>query len=179
MDSVASYRATTISGNIETSFPNTNLPQRAYETEISTTAGRIRGQHLLGHALSLRTTSGSIRSTIIPTGARNAQLSTVSAQGSTELRFKRELGAGRLGLFAKHETICGSINVKYPADFEGVLTASTVAGRIAIGGEGVSTVASGWPITKRVDGTKGVGREGRGGAVEAVGTSGGMQLWVG
>ena len=69
--------------------------------------------------------------------------------------------------------------MKYPADFEGVLTASTVAGRIAIGGEGVNTVASGWPITKRVDGTKGVGREGRGGAVEAVGTSGGVQLWVG
>jgi len=69
--------------------------------------------------------------------------------------------------------------VKYPADFEGVLKASTIAGRIAIGGEGVNTVASGWPITKRVDGTKGVGREGRGGAVEAVGTSGGMQLWVG
>ena len=79
----------------------------------------------------------------------------MSAQGSTELRFKRELGVGRLGLFAKYETICGSINVKYPADFEGVLTASTVAGRIAIGGEGVNTVASGWPITKRVDGTKG------------------------
>ena len=86
----------------------------------------------------------------------------MSAQGSTELRFKRELGAGRLGLFAKHETICGNINVKYPADFERVLKASTIASRIAIGGEGVNTVASGWPITKRVDGTKGVGREGGG-----------------
>ena len=66
--------------------------------------------------------------------------------------------------------------MKYPADFEGVLTAYTVAGRIAIGGGGVNIVASDWLITKRVDGTKGVGRKGRGGAVEAVGTSGGMQL---
>ncbi|CAZ81971.1 unnamed protein product [Tuber melanosporum] len=178
-DDIASYRATTISGHIDTSFSDTNLPRRTYETEVNTTAGRIRGQYLLGHALSLRTTSGSISSTIIPTGARNAQLSTVSSQGSTELRFKRGLGAGRLGLFAKHEAICGNVNVKYPADFEGVLTASTVAGRIAIGGEGVNTVASGWPITRRVDGTKGVGRVGRGGTIEAVGTSGGIQLWVG
>lgn len=69
--------------------------------------------------------------------------------------------------------------MKYPTDFEGVLTASTVAGRIAIGGGGVDTVASGWPITQRVNGTKGVGREGGGGNVEAVGTSGGIQLWVG
>ncbi|PWW73522.1 hypothetical protein C7212DRAFT_284664 [Tuber magnatum] len=175
----ASYKATTVSGNIETSFHDTNLPQRPYQTEVNTTAGRIGGHYLLGHALSLRTTSGSINSTIVPTNARNAQLSTVSTQGSTELRFKRGLGAGRLGLFAKHEAICGNINVKYPADFEGLLTASTVAGRIAIGGEGVDTVASGWPITRRVDGTKGVGREGRGGTIEAVGTSGGIQLWVG
>ncbi|CUS11169.1 unnamed protein product [Tuber aestivum] len=174
-----SYKATTISGNIETSFPDTNPPEGHYETEVNTTAGRITGQYLLGHALSLKTTSGSITSTIVPTNARNAQLRTVSTQGNTELRFKRGLGAGRWGLFAKHEAISGNINVKYPTDFEGALTASTVAGRIAIGGAEVDAVASGWPITKRVDGTKGAGREGRGGTVEAVGTSGGIQLWVG
>ncbi|RPA93901.1 hypothetical protein L873DRAFT_1747873 [Choiromyces venosus 120613-1] len=178
-DDLAIFKATANSGEIAITFHDENIPRRTYETEIRTTAGRIRGQYLLGHALSLKSTSGNIYSTIIPTGAPNAKLYTSAVMGNAEIKFKGELGAGKLGLFAKHESTSGSINVKYPRDFEGALKAHTVAGRIGMGGEGVTIVSAGSPGNKTVRGAKGVGAHGRGGTLEADGTSGGMQLWVG
>lgn len=174
------FEASTMSGDIRAVFPGEGLPGgRTYESRVGTMSGSISGVYLLGSHLSLTTLSGGVRVGVMPTGEEAATLVTDTKQGSTEVVFRGELGAGARGLDARLGSVSGAVEVEVAADWEGVVTGKSLSGEVEIGGRGVVLVEDErrWPVGRWVKGVKGAGEEG--GRIEVETLNGGVGIRVG
>ncbi|KAH8590905.1 hypothetical protein B0O99DRAFT_744962 [Bisporella sp. PMI_857] len=82
-------------------------------------------------------------------------------------------------LHSTHSSTSGAITLKYPQQWEGIISAKVVSGSISIAGNGVKLIRenNGWG-SKTVVARKGVEREGQGSSVELSNISGGLKFTI-
>jgi DUF4097 and DUF4098 domain-containing protein YvlB len=117
---------------------------KSEHTDINSGAGSINGHYILGNSMDLNTQAGSINVDIeVDTKIHSpkADLSTTSSAGSIRVDLLAPL-EHRNRISAKHKTSMGSVRVSYPAEWEGVVVASTTTGSLKVEGEGLEIVES-------------------------------------
>jgi len=142
-----SFRSNDMSLNISTnvgSIHSSTTQWKSDHTVIETSAGSIKGHYILGKSLELTSKVGSINVDIevdTDTKSPEAHLITQSTTGSVTVNLFAPL-KHRNGISARHETVTGSVNVKYPEEWEGIVQASTATGSVTLKGDGLDIVES-------------------------------------
>jgi hypothetical protein len=136
---IGHFAITTHAGSIESkaSLVRTNT------SSMSTKAGSISGQYSLGRQLLLWTDAGSIfADVVVDTSLKSpkATLWTSTQTGSTHVNLLAPL-EHRNQIKSTHRTHVGSVRIKYPQEWEGVVEASTSVGSLSMSGEGLRIVA--------------------------------------
>lgn len=117
---------------------------KSEHTDINSGAGSINGHYILGNSMDLNTQAGSINVDIevdTKIDSPKANLSTTSSSGSVTVDLLAPL-EHRNRISGRHKTSTGSDRVSYPAEWEGVVVASTTAGSLKVEGEGLEIVES-------------------------------------
>ncbi|QIW95494.1 hypothetical protein AMS68_001012 [Peltaster fructicola] len=178
----AVFKAVSKSGSIRASFPiKDELPKREYDTTVESTSGSISGSYIHGTHSTFRCQSGAIVATIIPfNSSAGSQLRTSTGSGSTSLQILTPYDGGALKhMHSKHDSTqgSGSIVLRYPDEWEGILIAMATSGSIIVHGHNVKTdrVIDVLSSFKKVVGRKGVG----GSLVEVSTRSGSIDLGIG
>ncbi|MCJ1302251.1 hypothetical protein MMC08_005054 [Hypocenomyce scalaris] len=136
----AEFLAKTISGSISTKFLFTpgQIPLRDYRTDVSSTSGSISGAYVLGSLSSFRTTSGSIKISLLPVGGRPFGLVTHSTSGRSDIVvLPGDDIAGMKKMNLQCSSMSGTLKLRCPGDFEGRIKVETVTGKINVSGAGV------------------------------------------
>jgi DUF4097 and DUF4098 domain-containing protein YvlB len=136
----------TFSGSIQASTATSSIPARNFTTQIHTTSGTVSGSYLLGVASNVNSASGTINADFYTAGEvanRSLILSSVSgAIHSTVHDQSYELGTVRSNVHSQS----GSVNIQFPAAWEGQIQAETKTGSIGIVGDGVKIIKDISPI---------------------------------
>ena len=113
-------------------------------TSIRTSAGPILGKYSLGENLYLATKAGPI----------DVQVKVDTSIKSPKANFHTRTNAGSISvdllpplqhrnqIASTHRLQAGSVNIKYPTEWEGVVEGRTTAGSLRIQGEGLEIVES-------------------------------------
>jgi len=142
-----SFQSNDTSLNISThvgSIHSSTTQWKSDNTVIETSAGSINGYYILGNSLQLTSKVGSINVDIeVDTDIKSpeAHLITQSTTGSVTVNLFAPL-KHRNGISARHETVTGFVNVKYPEEWEGIVEASTATGSLTLKGDGLNIVES-------------------------------------
>lgn len=178
----ADFTASTASGSIDIKFPlDGHIPEREYRSRVESNSGSIEGSYLLGLMSSFRTTAGSITATVLPYAADlfASTLRTETRVGRTQLELLSPYKDPRNvinRLHSSHSSISGSLDLKYPVDWEGVVDAETTHGSLRIKGKDLEVV-------KRHDGVLGsrlVAKRGEGASrLDLSSTSGSIDAVIG
>jgi len=116
----------------------------ANTTSISTHAGFVIGHYTLGKNLYLTSTAGGIDVEVAVdtrVTSPNARFQTQSNAGPTRVNLLPPL-KHRNQISARHHSSAGSMTLKYPQEWEGVVEADTLAGSLRLSGEGLEIVDS-------------------------------------
>jgi len=133
--SPAALTARSDSGSIHLSVAPGTVPVRNYTADVSTAAGSITGDILLGSRADISTVAGAIRVALVPVGGFGAEVSTATKFGSTVVSFQHNL-RGK-SVCGSHETHTGAVAVRYPGDWEGRVLGTSRLGVVHVRGEGV------------------------------------------
>ena len=140
-DQPAEFVAASSSGSIRATFPSTSrlIPGREYRTHVGTTSGSIDGAYLLSPSTSFRTSSGSIRISLLPAESKDSSnLVTDSVSGRQDVTVHAGDYAGLTKTFSIESTsVNGAIVLRLPGNFEGSIMAETVSGSIRVVGQDV------------------------------------------
>lgn len=173
------------SGSVRIQFPSSSLsdgiPSREYQISVETMSGTITGTYVHGSKTELGTKSGSISCDILPVYPNDghddyeSQLATSTFSGSTRLNVLNPLNGEKLANLTAHHHCrgSGSMNIKYPARWQGRVEArSGGSGSVQMGGDHLDVERRGSKLL--------VGQKGRGNRkvlVDTVG-SGSVQFWA-
>ncbi|KAI9672596.1 MAG: hypothetical protein M1831_000031 [Alyxoria varia] len=144
-----------------------NVPARNYRTQITTFSGSINAYLLHGSSTGLETTSGSLAAEITPVISRpdmNSTLYTGATFSHTDLTMKsprsssnglgddaetatkqdttlmsssHDMNSVLRNMKSKHETVSGSMRLRYPSEWEGSITGESISGGVDVAGKGV------------------------------------------
>ena len=172
--------ARTVTGSIALSLAPDAAPppRRNYSSTVATTSGAISGTYLFGSSARFSAAAGSIHATLLPvdvhgldrnggdtgngntTAAGNAtapaRLATEAKHGSTTVRFSRPLGRKRVE--GRHTAVTGRIEVHYPHDWQGQVSATATVGDVDVTGSGVTVTKRAWGVVEAVKGGPALGR---------------------
>lgn len=120
-----------------------NIPDRDYKNDLSTTSGSITASLLHSSHTSLRVASGQVVASIHPHGNISvpSHLSTDSQSGSTTVTVHDSLShptSPMRAFSASHRYISGSLDLFYPAQWQGRIFGDTVSGGLNIRWDGVT-----------------------------------------
>lgn len=123
------------------------IPDREYETELSSRSGSLDAVLVHGTHTSLKTNSGSIVASLSPYGAAanstRSEISTSSNSGHTEVTVHPLLGdaaAPLRQLYADYRHGSGGLVLSYPSTWEGTAQGTTASGGIDVHWEGLRVV---------------------------------------
>lgn len=141
----AQLSVSTSSGSVRVATSTTNVYEREYKTDISSQSGTITGSYLLGSEAFFKTSSGTISADILPYDSlalgHSSSLQTRSSSGATNVRVLsayKNAGKAFKGLRSSHEShSSGSLNLRYPGEWEGKITADVSSGSVSVKGSGV------------------------------------------
>ncbi len=151
----AVLRLTSNSGSIRATTSTTSVPDRDYRTDISTSDGSMDLALLHGLRTSLRSINGRMTVDLYPYGHNNSRtdIETHSNSGSTDITVHRSIShptAPLKELFAFYHADSGSMQLWYPAQWQGTVQGTTSSGSINLDWDGLKIVKDekrGW--TKR------------------------------
>ncbi|KAL8922825.1 MAG: hypothetical protein Q9208_004950 [Pyrenodesmia sp. 3 TL-2023] len=128
------------------------IPDHAYRTAISSSSGSIAASLVHGTSTKLHSDSGRIQASLYPHGNTTirSDLYTRTLSGRQEIKIHPSLTNATAPLrnfFADYNGISGSLDISYPAQWEGTVDGSAVSG--SIGAE--------WPGLKVIKVGKGAG----------------------
>lgn len=126
------------------------LPLRPYEIEIETDSGTISGRFIVSQFVHLFTKSGNINATLVPIASdlEHVSILTQTTSGSQQIHLtdpsythgpQRDvltLTAAR----ASHISDDGSMQIRYPSDWAGVVRTQPGSGSISLVGQGMKVV---------------------------------------
>jgi hypothetical protein len=161
----ARLRIITSSGSIQAYVPflSASLPNRTYETDISSTSGSIDATLFHGKRTSLHTSSGRISASLSPYGPNTSRsdLDVHTMAGSIDVAIEPSLSdpSAPLRLFyASYRAGSASLRLRYPAQWEGVIEGRTGTGSMRINWGGLQIVRDDKSFVGRsIKGVKGEG----------------------
>ena len=138
------------------------IPVRRYNTRIETQSSSIDGRYLLGESTTFKSHSGSLDVYVLPvtTNAWNQTLYTSTTSSTTSLNLLEALtaipfatGAGSVNpdppyqsrwlmgaIHSVHKSNSGSIDLKYPWHWSGMMDGRSVSGSMSVQGKGVEII---------------------------------------
>lgn len=181
----AILRLSSQSGSIRALTSTLSVPARDYQMTVNSKSGGIDATLLHGSRTSLRSLNGHINADIYPYGHNNSRtdINTRCQSGSTDITVHSSLShpTDPIGkLYSEHHSLSGSLNLWYPAQWQGVVKGSTLSGGIDLDWDGLKVVKDekrGW-IKRTVEAVRGEGESqlifsGKSGRVNLGGDSGG------
>ncbi|KAL8829108.1 MAG: hypothetical protein Q9191_002196 [Dirinaria sp. TL-2023a] len=151
----ASLHLSTASGSIRvrtshlssysSSSSSSQIPDRQYETEISSRSGSLDAILVHGTHTSLKTNSGSITAALSPHGPNStrSEVLTSSNSGHTDVTVYPLLGdasAPVRQLYADYRHGSGGLVLSYPSMWEGTVQGTTASGGINVKWDGMRVV---------------------------------------
>lgn len=141
----AQLSISTSSGSVDVNSRFTKVHEREYRTDVSTQSASITGTFLLGAIARFTTSSGAINADILPYDSQalggSSLLHTRSSSGITRLNVRSAYQNGEKvfkGLRSEHESVgSGGLDLRYPDEWEGRITAAVSSGSVNIRGKGV------------------------------------------
>jgi hypothetical protein len=134
----AEVSITSHSGSINVNFPTFSIPEREYHVSISSQSGRIDGSILHGRRTSLATRSGSMN-VRLQLAAGESDLQTETGSGS---QYIKVLNTGKhiQAMSSTHSSTSGSLALRYPREWEGMIEGRTQSGSWGFHGGGVDII---------------------------------------
>lgn len=163
----AVLRLSSDSGSIRALTSIISVPARDYQTTLKSLNGGIHATLLHGSHTSLRSLNGRINADLYPYGNNNTRtdINTHCQSGSTDVTVHTSLSHPTdpiRKLYSDHHGLSGSLNLWYPAQWQGTVQGSTLSGSINLDWDGLRVVKDekkGW-IKRTVEAVRGKG-EGR------------------
>ncbi|KAH8158200.1 hypothetical protein CIB48_g10045 [Xylaria polymorpha] len=155
------------------------IPRRDYLVDVKSTSGNVHGAFAFSSGITVHTTASDLILDLLPvmdidksTPENPAQLETVTTSGSTAVRILGPIffdGNGRAVaadngndavadmtsraldcLESKHKSTSGSVGLRYPQAWEGLLYAETTSGRLVAKGKDLKILkyTGSWPGSK-------------------------------
>ena len=181
----AILRLSSRSGSIRALTSTILVPTRDYQTTVKSLNGGIDATLLHGSRTSLRSVSGHIRADLYPHGHNNSRtdISTHCQSGSTDVTVHPSLSHPAdpiKKLYSGHHSLSGSLNLWYPAQWQGRVEGSSLSGSIELDWDGLKIIRDekkGW-IKRTFEAVRGEGESqliisGKSGSVNLGGDSGG------
>lgn len=182
----AVLRLSTTSGSINADTSVISVPDRDYQAAVSSVNGGINVKLLHGLRTSLRCESGHITADLYPYGHNDSRtdIQTKCTSGSTDITVHPSIthtSDPLKKLYAGHHGLSGSVNLWYPASWQGLVQGTTASGSISLDWQGLRIVKErkgGW-VKKIIEAVRGEG-EGRltmfttSGSIRLGGDSGGV-----
>ena len=182
----AVLRLDSSSGSIRATTPTVNIPDRDYQTSISSDNGGIESTLLHGLRTSIHSINGHIRTDLYPYGHNNSRtdIDMHSSSGNTEITLHSSLSHPAVPLkklYSKYHTVSGNLRLWYPAQWQGMVEGTTSSGSVRLDWKGLKVVKDekkGW-AKRNIEAVRGDG-EGKlifsqvSGIVELTGESGGI-----
>jgi hypothetical protein len=136
----------TTSGTINANTAVSSIPNRKFTTQIHTVSGSVSGNYLLGVTSNVNSASGTINVDFYTAGDAAKRVCTVNSVGGSIGAIVHDdfyaLGTVRSNFQAQS----GSVDVQFPASWEGHIQGESKSGSIAITGEGVKIIKDIRPI---------------------------------
>ncbi|KAL6713484.1 hypothetical protein ACLMJK_008949 [Lecanora helva] len=175
----AALRLSSNSGSVRNTIPTSSVPDRDYQTSISTSSGSIDAVILHGLRTSLRSINGRISAQLYPYGHNNSRsdIEVHSTSGNKDIRIRPSISHPLdplRKLYGYYRGVSGSLNLFYPAQWQGSIDGTTSTGSINLNWQGLKVVKDGsdGSAKRRVQAVRGKG-EGR---LEFHETSGSFRL---
>ncbi|KAF6236964.1 hypothetical protein HO173_004843 [Letharia columbiana] len=181
----AVLRLSSQSGSIRALTSTVSVPARDYQMTVKSLSGSIDATLLHGSRTSLRSNNGRINADLYPYGHNDSRtdINTHSQSGSTDITVHSSLSHPIdpiRKLYSEHHGLSGSLNLWYPAQWQGTVKGSTLSGGIDLDWDGLKVVKDekrGW-VKRTIEAVRGEGESqlifsGRSGRVNLGGDSGG------
>lgn len=129
---------TSQSGSINVDSPTFSIPEREYYVSISSQSGGIDGSILHGSRPSVATESGSMN-VRLQHAADESDLRTETGSGSQDITV---LNTGKhiKAMSSTHSSTSGSLALRYPREWEGMIEGRTQSGSSGFHGGGVDVI---------------------------------------
>jgi hypothetical protein len=126
-------------GRVSVNFHPFNAPERDYHVAINSRHGSVEGAILHGRKTSMVSNSGSLDVQIAPFGSGNysSSLHTSSDAGSQDLTLlspSKQPGTSINGMSSMHSSNAGSLVLRYPREWEGMIEGHTRNGNLRLHG---------------------------------------------
>ena len=136
----------TVSGSIEANTVTSSIPSRNFTTQVHTVSGTISGTFLLGVASNINSASGSINANFYTAGDIANRSCTVNS-GSGSLRSTIHDESYKLRTVRSNfQSQSGTVDVQFPAAWEGHIQGESKTGSINVAGDGVRIIKDISPI---------------------------------
>ena len=160
----AELRLTSTSGSVRATTSRSSVPDRDYKTDISTSDGSLDVALLHGSRTSLRSLNGQMTVDLYPYGHNNSRtdIESHSNSGSTDITVHASIShptAPMKKLYGSYYGTSGSMNLWYPAQWQGTVQGSTASGSISLNWDGLKVVKDeqkGW-TSRSIEAVRGNG----------------------
>lgn len=141
----AVLRLTSNSGSVRSITPTTNVPNRDYQTIVSTSSGSIDATILHGRRTSLRSINGQVTAQVYPFGHNDSRtdIETHCTSGGMDITVHSSLShpnSPLKDLYGYYRGGSGSMNLFYPASWEGAVEGITLSGSLNLDWQGLKVV---------------------------------------
>jgi len=175
----AVLRLSSNSGSVRSRTSTTSVPDRDYQTSISTSSGSIEAGILHGLRTSLRSINGRVTADLYPCGHNDSRtdIEAHSTSGGMDVTLHSSIShptAPLKKLYGYYRGVSGSLTIFYPAQWQGTVVGTTLSGGIDIDWQGLKIVKDGKEgyVKRAIEAVRGEG-EGR---LEFHETSGSFRL---
>jgi hypothetical protein len=127
------------SGSLSVNFPTFNAPERDYHVFTDSRDGSITGTILHGRRTSIVSNSATIDVQLAPyrAGDYGSTLSTTTSSGGQDITLlnpAQHAGISIKGMPSAHSSASGSIALRYPREWEGIIEGNTQSGSLQLHG---------------------------------------------
>lgn len=138
----AILRVSTNSGSVRVNTVMRAIPDRVCEWTVASRSGQLEVNSIHGKESTFRTENGQIKADVYPYGFNNTRSSidARSSDGSIDLTLHSSLSHPAVPLKklrSLYRTSSGSINVFYPAQWQGTVEGSTGSGSVTLYWDGL------------------------------------------
>jgi len=116
------------------------IPDREYQVNVTSQLGRISGFYIHGTNTSIITSMGDITASLLPfaSDAYESEITTATHAGRQEITVLPPHSGKKnpmRRIDANHRSEAGSVEVRYPSTWEGVVEAQSDLGSVSVGGK--------------------------------------------
>ena len=144
----AVLRLSSNSGSVRARTSTVSVPDRDYQTSISTSSGSIEVEVLHGLRTSLRSINGRISAHLHPYGHNDSKTSIEvhATRSSLDVTLHPSIShptASLKKLYGYYRSVSGSLTLFYPAQWQGTVEGTTLSGGVDLDWKGLKIIRDG------------------------------------